>query len=31
LKRRAVLEKYGPTLDELYKKKKAAKKASATA
>ena len=27
LKRRAVLEKYGPTIDELYKKKKAEKKA----
>jgi long-chain acyl-CoA synthetase len=31
LKRRAVLEKYGPTIDELYKKKKAEKKASASA
>lgn len=31
LKRRAVLEKYGPTIDELYKKKKEAKKASANA
>ncbi|MGH7281520.1 MAG: hypothetical protein ACRELY_08365, partial [Polyangiaceae bacterium] len=32
LKRRAVLEKYGPMIDELYKKKKAEKKpASASA
>ncbi len=31
LKRRAVLEKWGPTIDELYKKKKEAKKASANA
>ena len=31
LKRRAVLEKYGPTIDDLYKKKLAAKKAAATA
>ncbi|MEO7113243.1 MAG: long-chain fatty acid--CoA ligase, partial [Polyangiaceae bacterium] len=29
LKRRAVLEKYGSTIDDLYKKKKEAKKASA--